>query len=158
MIDTIENLFKVEDHLENAVILALKNKGINYQMLKRRDYITIEAPWIQVSVSLGDSDIGFMRNWSNRDLPEKWDVTIEVTISSKRSISEFAHMFITREARYVMYNYRESMNEDVSPYFQLEALKDAGTQYSIDQEKQIDRTQLTFSAVAIVRPTAWPNP
>jgi len=152
----IDELFKLEDYVEGAVQQYLKTIGI--KAFKQRDPDDVgEAPYVNIQLQVGRATGHLRRDLKGAHWYDAWEATLGFEIVTKRSKdTNNEHSMLRAYIRRAMQKAAGSITESMLPHHTVTHIREAGTTPQIQDEDDLDVSQIRFDCVISIRNGAWP--
>lgn len=156
---TIDRLYMVEAEVHKAIKTVLEANSIPCYV--PRDKEPVKYPYVSARIQLGSATgHQHIRPFNKRRYFDAWDATIEFQIYTDREVDESPSSPIHDEwkaaIRRIMQTDVCEFGRDVLPYHGLVKIIEQGTVPEIDNDQDLDISEITFSATACIRTDVWP--
>lgn len=142
-------LFCPEPWIERAVCAVLTEAGI--VTASQRGAPVLSLPRVDVRLGLGAAREK-LREINGHWMRHSWDSSLQIDVSTKRDETNAdLHAQLVGQVRYVLGRKSDMFGIELSPYHEVAALIQTGSEQSINAEDDCDVTSMTFSAVVAIR-------
>lgn len=152
-------LFELE-RMETALGSILESQGMTVHTRFGSDTDTTPRVELVMSIAAPEGH-RFLLNPRNSFAPaqpfDSWSYTLAATIVTERTRNGDHHVPLIGKVRYNLQYFRliDTLTAAVSPFHTLTSIDETGQQDSVDDEKNLQLSQITFRGVMNIRESAW---
>lgn len=148
-------LWKVEDAVEAAWKAVLTADGIDTYTSRE----TAELPILRADIvcTLGGVTGHRGEYETGKFVLDAWQASIRVDVITKRVGTQPAlHGEMRAKVRLAAQYFEDRFGPSVLPYHCLTMLRESGTEVSVEDDDESDRSAISFDAIVCIRSDAWP--
>lgn len=156
---TIDDLYRVEEEVHKALKAVLEDAGI--PCYTPRDTAPVKFPYVAARLQLGAATGHLhLRSFTKTQHIDAWNGEIEFQIFTDRDDDEGridpAHASWKAAIRRLMQHHVNSFPRSVLPYHSLVKIIEQSTASEIENDQNLDVSEIAFSVVVCIRTDAWP--
>lgn len=153
-------LFSPAESVEDAIYQIFLSQGIPAQ--KRFETRTNDTPRVEIQFILGEAIhkkiLSVIPNGSAQSQPDDaWQFQLLTTVVTNRTTNGSQHVPLIQKTRYNLQYTRlvSTFTATLSPYHSITNIGQVGQQDSVDDEGNLQMSQITFRGVLNIREDAW---
>lgn len=145
-------LYQLEDHLEDAAREILESGGVN--CLTQRSDEKRSLPVVGLLAQIGKQTRHKARLPDGSFCFDAWEARLSATIITDRTANGDRHDLIRAKVRCLLGD--PSRWNAPLPYHAIADVLEAGTSPTLEQDEDLDVSEIAFELVVNIRPDAWP--
>lgn len=159
---SIQALYDFETQIETAWATAFAEKftelDITCAVGKSRDRDIETTPRVEISLSLGGplTQRTTAGQASPKQVPNAFTGTLTVSVVTTRETNSDDHGPIRGVVRYLLSGANQVVGISKLPYLQVLDMEPAGSAPSVNEEKNLDSTDMAYAITFAIRNDAWP--
>ncbi|HWL53866.1 MAG TPA: hypothetical protein VNQ90_15610 [Chthoniobacteraceae bacterium] len=156
---SIDDLYRVEDDVEKAIKSILERDGIA-PVYVQQDSEVLTSPRVEVQLQLGAATGHKHIDRQKRVWIDAWNGTLVFQIVTRRKDEKTKldpfHSKWRAAIRRIMQGCAGSITTHDLPYHGLPKITEQGTTPKVESEDKVDISEVAFSVLVCIRPSAWP--
>ncbi len=156
---SIDRLYQVEKEVHTALKAVLEANSIPCYVPRGKE--PVKYPYVSAKLQLGSATgHQHIRPFNKRRYFDAWDGQIEFQIYTDRELDEDLPSPLHEEWKAALRRIMQSdvceFGRNVLPYHALPKIMEQGTAAEIDNDGDLDISEITFSVTVCIRTDVWP--
>ena len=149
-------LYDMQGTIESAAMSILSSSaGITNVYLSRDDNSDRPTPRVEVQAIVGNPNGHVYLSGSGEWFYDQFELQLNALVTTDRAFSQVSHSTYVAKVRATLSDNTKFNTGSLLPNYVMARPQMVGSQYSINEDGNMDMTALGFNFITIIKPTSW---